>query len=113
MKDNIQRTDYGYEIIWADTDTYCGKILVFESKGGKLPLHFHKTKNKSWFVNSGTFNVRWINTVEGKVYEQELPEGSTFTIPSLMPVMLESLSDNGAIAEASDKSQIDDFYRLG
>lgn len=113
MKDNMQRTDYGYEIIWTDTDTYCGKILVFESKGGKLPLHFHKIKNKSWFVNTGTFNVRWINTSEGKVYEQELTEGSTFIIPSLMPVMLESLSDNSSISEASDKSQVDDFYKLG
>ena len=32
---------WGYEIIWATTDQYCGKILVFEKAGNKFSMHFH------------------------------------------------------------------------
>lgn len=112
MKDNIKTTLYGYEITWADKETYCAKILIFEKAYAKFPLHFYKNKNRSWFVNAGKFNIRWIDTNEGKVYEQELLEGSVFDIPPLMPVLLESLTDNSSIAESSDGKE-NDIYKLG
>jgi len=46
------------------------------------------------------------------MYAQELPEGGTFHVPVLMPVQLESLADNSAIAETSNSNDIDDYYRL-
>lgn len=112
MKDNITKTDYGYEIVWANTDSYCGKILVFEKANKRMPLHFHKDKSKSWFVNAGKFKVQWVDTADGKVYAQELSEGSVFHVPALMPVTLESLSDNSAIAEAGN-NESSDFHILG
>ena len=33
---------WGYEIIWATNDKYCGKIMVFEKVGGKFSMHFHR-----------------------------------------------------------------------
>ena len=111
--DNIKDHDWGKEVIWADTDDYCGKILIFENANKKMKLHFHKTRSKSWFVNAGCFQVQWIDTKDGKVYAQELPEGSTFTVPALMPVMLESLVANSAMAEVSNNNKKDDVYRLG
>jgi hypothetical protein len=112
MKDNVIKTDYGYEIVWADTEQYCGKILVFEKSNSKIPLHFHKEKTKSWFVNAGKFKVQWVDTSTGGVYAQELPEGGVFHVPALMPVMLESLSVNSAMAETSNANKVDDYYRL-
>jgi len=112
MKNNIQKTDYGYDIVWTDTDSYCSKILVFEKSAQQTVLHFHKEKIKSWFVNAGKFRVQWVDTADGKMYAQELPEGSTFHVPVLMPVQLESLSDNSAMAETSNSNNPDDFYRL-
>ena len=53
---------WGYEIIWATTDKYCGKILVFEKKGSKFSMHFHKDKDETWFVNNGKFMLNWIDT---------------------------------------------------
>jgi mannose-6-phosphate isomerase-like protein (cupin superfamily) len=44
---------WGYELIWATTDKYCGKLMVFEKAGKKFSMHFHKEKDESWFVNSG------------------------------------------------------------
>lgn len=114
MSDNtVIQTDWGYEIVWATTDSYCGKILVFEKANKRMPLHFHKNKSKSWFINAGKFRVQWVDTKDGKVYAKELPEGSVFHVPELMPAMLESLSDNGAVAECSSVSSDDDVFRLG
>jgi hypothetical protein len=110
MNDTVIKTDYGYEIVWADTETYCGKILVFEKSNSKMPLHFHKDRSKSWFVNAGQFKVQWIDTTDGKTYAQELLEGSVFHVPILMPVMLESLADNSAIAETSNNNS--NYFRL-
>lgn len=112
MQDNILKTKYGYEIIWANNEDYCGKILVFEKVHSKTEFHFHKKCNKSWFVNAGKFKVQWIDTSDGKTYAQELDEGSVFHVPALMPVILESLTDNSAIAEVSNSQMDLDYYRL-
>lgn len=112
MDNNVVKTEYGLEITWAETAEYCGKILVFEHIGSKLPLHFHKERSKSWFVNAGTFRVQWIDTNDGKAYAKELLEGSTFHVPALMPVALECLADNSAMAETSNGNSTTDVYRL-
>lgn len=112
MSNNIQKTDYGYNIIWTDNEYYCSKILVFEKSNAQTQLHFHKDKHKSWFVNAGKFEVTWIDSNDGKLYAQELLEGSVFDIPPLMPVTLKSLAPNSAMAETSNNNNEEDYYRL-
>lgn len=109
--DSVKQTEFGYEIIWADNEYYCSKILVFEEADLKTFLHFHKETHKSWFVNAGKFEVQWLDTKDGKAYSKELPEGSTFDIPPLMPVSLKSLVPNSAMAETSNNNK-KDYYRL-
>lgn len=113
MADNVKQTEWGCEVIWASTDEYCGKILVFNGAKKIMPLHFHKQKSKSWFVNSGKFKVQWIDTTDGNSYAQELDEGGVFHVPALMPVTLESVIDNSVIAETSSYDDSNDYYRLG
>jgi mannose-6-phosphate isomerase len=43
---------WGYELIWALTDEYCGKIL-FVRAGESLSLQFHREKDESWLVHAG------------------------------------------------------------
>jgi mannose-6-phosphate isomerase len=43
---------WGYELIWALTDEYCGKVL-FVRAGESLSLQFHREKDESWYVESG------------------------------------------------------------
>jgi len=43
---------WGYELIWALTDVYCGKVL-FVKAGQSLSLQFHREKDESWLVQSG------------------------------------------------------------
>lgn len=113
MSDNIVKTSYGYEVIWADNEHYCSKILVFENQNEKIPLHFHKNKHKSWFVNAGKFEVQWVDTNNGNAYLKELPEGSLFDVPPLMPVTLKSLIPNSAMAETSSNNDVEDYFKLG
>ena len=43
---------WGYELIWAVTEVYCGKVL-FVKAGHSLSLQFHREKDESWLVQSG------------------------------------------------------------
>jgi mannose-6-phosphate isomerase-like protein (cupin superfamily) len=108
----VVKKGWGYELIWATNDKYCGKIMVFEKAGAKFSMHFHREKDESWFVNSGKFKVRWIDTSNATLYEKELKEGDTWHNPPLQPHQLEALVDNSSITEVSTADSVEDNYRL-
>ena len=43
---------WGWELIWAETELYVGKIL-FVRAGQSLSLQFHNEKDESWYVQEG------------------------------------------------------------
>jgi mannose-6-phosphate isomerase len=53
---------WGYELIWALTDRYCGKLLVVNA-GHALSLQYHERKDESWYVQSGRARLE-LGTVE-------------------------------------------------
>jgi mannose-6-phosphate isomerase-like protein (cupin superfamily) len=55
---------WGYELIWALTDRYCGKLLVVRA-GQALSLQYHERKDESWYVQSGRATVE-LGTVEAE-----------------------------------------------
>lgn len=112
MSDNVTKTEYGYEITWAATESYTSKIMVFEAAKATTPIHFHKEITKTWFINSGAFNIRWIDTKTGQVFEKEFGEGTVFHVPALMPCGLESLVENSSISQTSNLNNPEDFYKL-
>jgi len=103
---------WGYELIWATNDKYCGKIMVFEKQGAKFSMHFHKEKEETWFVNSGKFNVRWLDTKTATLYEKELNEGDTWHNPPLQPHQLVALAPMSSITEVSTADSVEDNYRI-
>ena len=74
MTENVKQTSYGYEATWAKTDSYYSKIVGF-NKPNKTSMHFHKVKNKSWFINDGNFKLNYIDTATGALFESNLKEG--------------------------------------
>jgi len=112
MSEEQYKKDWGMEITWSDEETYCGKILIFNQPGSKTPFHFHKETTKSWFVNNGKFMVRWIDTNDGKVYQQELVEGSVYKAEPLSPVSLECLIPNSSVTQVSNANDSNDFYTV-
>lgn len=103
---------WGYELIWATNDKYCGKIMVFEKAGNKFSMHFHKEKDETWFVNNGRFKLRYIDTATATLFEKELKEGDTWRNSPLLPHQLEALEDGSSITEVSTPDSIDDNYRI-
>jgi len=102
---------WGYELIWATNDKYCGKIMVFEKEGAKFSMHFHREKDETWFVNAGQFKVRWIDTTNAKLYVKDLKEGDTWHNPPLQPHQLECIVA-GSITEVSTPDSVEDNYRV-
>jgi len=109
----VVQKGWGYEMIWATNDKYCGKIMVFNREGAKFSMHFHKDKEETWFVNSGHFKVRYIDTKDAMVYEKELKEGEVWHNPPLQPHQLICLSKEGSITEVSTPDSVEDNYRVG
>jgi hypothetical protein len=103
---------WGFEIVFANNDKYCGKLLVFERAGAKTSLVFHKDKRKSWFVNSGKFKVRYIDVSTGELKEAILEEGKTADFAELGPHQIESLAPNSMIFEVGTADYIEDRFRL-
>lgn len=104
---------WGYELIWATNDNYCGKILFFNKAGNKTSMHFHKEKDVSWFVNAGKFKVLYIDIKTSVLYEKELNEGDVWNNPPLLPHQLVALTDEASITEVSTADSVEDIYRIG
>ena len=102
---------WGHEYIFATNDKYCGKLLNF-NKGAMFSMHFHKEKDESWFVNEGSFIVRWIDTKTATLFSQTLTQGMTWRNKPLLPHQLEALEDNSSITEVSTADSVEDNYRL-
>jgi mannose-6-phosphate isomerase len=54
----MRRVDkpWGYELIWAHTDRYVGKLLHIDA-GGKLSRQYHKVKDETLFVQDGQMDL--------------------------------------------------------
>ncbi len=104
---------WGYELIWATNDKYCGKILCFEHVGARFSMHFHREKEETWFVNAGQFLVRWIDTTTAQMHEKILKEGDTWHNPPLQPHQLQALAPNSMLFEVSTADSVEDNYRIG
>jgi hypothetical protein len=103
---------WGFELVWANNDKYCGKLLIFERAGAKTSLVFHKDKRKSWFVNAGKFKVTFIDVTTGETKEAVLDEGKTADFGELGPHRIEALVDNSIIFEVGTADYVEDRFRL-
>jgi streptogramin lyase len=103
---------WGFEIVFANNDKYCGKLLVFDRAGAKTSLVFHKEKAKSWFVNAGKFKISYIDVATGEMKQSELGEGQTADFGQLGPHQLEALVANSIIFEVGTGDYVEDRFRL-
>ena len=98
---------WGYELIFAHTDRYVGKILHV-NKGETLSLQYHEMKEETLFVVDGELLL----TVEYDGERRELPlrKGEAFHIPPHMIHRMEAVRDTD-VAEVSTP-ELDDVVRL-
>ena len=98
---------WGYELIFAKTDRYVGKILHID-KGETLSLQYHEIKEETLFVVRGELKL----TVEydGDRRVLALREGEAFHIPPRLIHRMEAVVDTD-VAEVSTP-ELHDVVRL-
>jgi mannose-6-phosphate isomerase-like protein (cupin superfamily) len=102
---------WGSELIWCTTDKYCGKLLKFNT-GARFSMHFHAEKDETWYVLSGKFVVRVIDTKTADVQDHELNVGDVWRNVPLLPHQIICLEE-GTIIEVSTPDSVEDNYRVG
>lgn len=101
---------WGHELIWATNEKYCGKMMHFNT-GARFSMHFHREKEETWYVQSGQFVVRWIDTKTAEQHEQILVQGAVWHNPPCMPHQLVCLQE-GTVVEVSTPDSVEDNYRV-
>jgi len=100
---------WGYELIWALTDRYCGKVLFIRA-GHSLSLQFHREKDESWLVQSGRAKLELGEAGEGVLREEVIAAGAAFHYVPGTVHRVTALEDT-TIIEVSTP-QLDDVVRL-
>ena len=98
---------WGYELIWAHTDRYVGKVLHIEP-GHLLSLQYHEKKDETIHVLRGEMLFRVQE--EGKLVERRMGEGESYHITPGTVHQMEALTPTDLL-EASTP-ELDDVVRL-
>jgi mannose-6-phosphate isomerase-like protein (cupin superfamily) len=101
---------WGHELIFVTNDKYCGKLLSF-NEGAKFSMHFHAVKDETWYVLSGKYIVRYIDTKTAEHHEVELNEGMVWRNMPLFPHQVICI-EAGTIIEVSTPDSVEDNYRV-
>ena len=112
MSETTKRVDkpWGYEIWWARTERYVGKILHV-NKGESLSLQYHNVKDETIMIQSGllSFQTRPAGE-EGELRQVEMKPGDVFHITPGTLHRMTALEDCD-ILEVSTP-ELDDVVRL-
>ena len=98
---------WGYELIWAHTERYVGKILHVR-QGQKLSLQYHVKKDETIHLQSGRM-ILVVDEGQGLV-EREMKAGESYRIMPGTKHRMVALTDCD-ILEASSP-ELDDVVRL-
>ena len=99
---------WGYELLWATTDVYCGKLL-FVRAGEELSLQFHRQKDETIYVHQGRVRFE-IGEEEGALAADVAGPGAAFHLRPGTVHRLRALEDS-LLLEVST-SHLDDVVRL-
>jgi mannose-6-phosphate isomerase len=99
---------WGWELVWALTDTYAGKLL-FVRAGQSLSLQYHERKDESWYVQDGRAALE-LGVLDGALEEREIGSGDTFHFTPRTVHRIRALEDT-LIIEVSTPD-LDDVVRL-
>ena len=96
---------WGHEIIWAETANYVGKLLHINA-GHRLSLQFHRVKEETVYVVSGTLYV-----YDGDGGITKLNPGQSFHVN---PLQVHRFGANESAVEIMEVStpHLDDVVRL-
>ena len=68
---------WGWEVVWAETEDYVGKILHVLA-GHSLSLQYHERKDESWYVQAGRARLELGRQGDPVLNEAVIGPGETF-----------------------------------
>lgn len=99
---------WGYELIWAETDRYVGKVLHIKH-GCSLSLQYHVVKDETIMVKSGVLTLQLGHTKDEQI--MTLKEGESYRIVPGMIHRMSAQIDDVDVLEVSTP-ELDDVIRL-
>jgi mannose-6-phosphate isomerase len=106
---------WGYELIWALSDNYCGKVL-FVRAGEALSLQYHEQKDETIHLQSGRAEVE-IGSAPGATMVEVVDAGRSFRITPGTVHRLRALEDSLFLEVSTphldDVVRLDDRYGRG
>jgi mannose-6-phosphate isomerase len=110
MKEQPTRVEkpWGYELIWAHTDQYVGKILHV-NPGHALSLQYHEVKDETIFLLTGEMRF-WAGPSADELEEVALGAGEAFRVRPGTVHRMEAITEID-ILEASTP-HLDDVVRI-
>lgn len=108
--DPVRRVEkpWGYEIHYALTDRYCGKVL-FVRAGEELSLQYHEEKDETIYLQSGRAEVTVGESVDALEVVEAGP-GDAFHVPPGTIHRLRALEDSTFLEVSTP--ELDDVVRL-
>lgn len=114
LKKQIQRIEkpWGYELVWAQTHQYVGKVL-FVREGQALSLQYHQKKEETLFIESGKCLIE-TGPDQNSLSATEFNPGEVFHIPPGTLHRITALIDTRifevSTPELSDVVRLEDRY---
>ena len=99
---------WGYELLFAITPAYAGK-LIFVKKGHRLSLQYHKEKDETLYIHQGTALIE-VEAEDGRMVVSEVSGGYCFRVPAGTKHRLKAIEDI-TIFEVSTP-ELDDVVRV-
>ena len=106
---NVTRVEkpWGYELHWAKTDRYVGKV-IHVNKGHALSLQYHNRKDETIFLWSG--RLLFEMEIDGTRVERELTQGESVHVTPKTIHRMTAIED-ADVFEVSTP-ELDDVVRL-
>ena len=107
---SIQRIakPWGYELLWAHTAQYAGKILAIR-RGCQLSLQLHEHKEESMYLLSGALEVE-LEGEDGRTACHQMRPGETIDVPGRRRHRLRALTACRVLEVSTP--ELDDIVRL-
>lgn len=100
---------WGYELIWAKTDRYVGKILHIEP-GHLLSLQYHERKDETIFVLSGEIVFRVREPGSDELVERPMRPGEAYHVTPGTVHQMEAVESTDLLEVSTP--ELDDVVRL-
>lgn len=113
-RERVRRVEkpWGYELIFAHTDKYAGKILSI-GKGCRLSLQYHEYKDESIYVHRGEVLVQ-LEAIDGQRVSTVLRNGECLRIEPFTQHRIQAVRDailfEVSTPDLEDVRRVEDDY---